>query len=117
MLFAEQPHEERMENRNAPPAPDEPAPPDGGTTDPPAPPLTRRTLLAGAVSVAGGAALGRWGQPLAQAPAPPAGSPAAATPVAPADASRVPGLPSAALGPRSPFEAPALVPTGVTVGA
>jgi hypothetical protein len=41
----------------------------------------------------------------------------AAAPVAPEDASTIPGLPSGALGIRSPFETPALTPTGVTTGA
>jgi len=41
----------------------------------------------------------------------------AAAPVAPEDASTMPGLPSGALGIRSPFETPALTPIGVTTGA
>jgi len=92
--------------------------PDDGSAVPRPQSLTRRTLLAGAVSVAGGAAFARWVHPMSQAPAPQGATPAAGTPpAAPADPSRVPGLPSAALGARAPFEGPALAPTGVTMGA
>ena len=110
-----------MQNRHAPPTPDEPgeptSPPGDATADRQPPALTRRTLLAGAVTAAGTAALGRWAHPMSPAPVPQGTTAAPTAPVAPADPSRVPGLPSAALGTRSPFEAPALAPTGVTMGA
>lgn len=41
---------------------------------------------------------------------------AAAAPSAPLDATKVPGLPSVALGPRSPFENPSLLPVNVVTG-
>ena len=88
----------------------------GGHTPPP---LSRRALLRSA-GVLGGVALGAPVlKALAQTAAassgqPPAGSAAAAAPL---DASRVPGLPSGALGVRSSFENPTLAPTGVTTGS
>ena len=89
---------------------DQPAqpPPDG---------VSRRALLAGAAAAAGGAALAGLRPVLAQG-APSGASPASAVPlVAPPDPTAVPGLPSAELGPRSPFEAPSLAPTAVTTGS
>lgn len=69
--------------------------------------VSRRALLAGAA----GAALARL------APVQEPNASAAPPPAAPADPSRVPGIPSEALGPRSPFERPALAPTGVMTGS
>ena len=110
--------------RAGPTGPDERATPGAAASAPDTadqPVVSRRALLAGATAAAGTAALAAWpaalapGSALAQAgtPAAPAAPPAAA---APADPTRVPGAPSAALGARSPFEAPALAPTGVTTG-
>ena len=94
--------------------------------------ISRRALLGGAAAAAGGAVLGtlapaqqpnaphttpseaaRAAQP--SEPGPSAGPPGA--PQAPPDPTKVPGPASEALGGRSPFEAPALAPTGVTTGA
>lgn len=83
--------------------------------------VSRRAILGAAALALGGVALQRLGGELpAQAPAAPAsGSGATATtpPTVPADATRVPGMPSGPLGARSAFEQPALAPTGVTSGA
>ena len=85
--------------------------------------LSRRAVIAGAVAAAGGAVLAKVsGAQTAQAaqaaqPAQSAAGPSPARPVAPPDPARVPGLPSGPLSERSPFETPALAPTGVTTGA
>ena len=84
------------------------------------PTLSRRSLVAGVAGAVAGAVAGRVGAqatpPAPNAPAAPAPA-APAAPAVPADASVVPGMPSGALGERSPFERPALSPTGVTTGA
>jgi len=70
------------------------------------PVITRRTLLAGAAAAAGGAVLG--GLPaLGQ-------QPGAAAP--PADPTKAPGAPVAAVGQRSPFVHPGRAPVGETAG-
>lgn len=84
---------------------------DGG----PVPVVSRRTVLGGAAAVAAGTVIdaivgARTRDALAQQP----GASAATT--APPDATRVPGMGSGPLGTRSPFEAPALAPTGVVTG-
>lgn len=76
------------------------------------PPITRRALLAGTAATAGAALFGTLpavisGQAPSQAPSPPV----------PPDATRVPGLPTSASSPRSPFEQPARTPTGQLTGA
>ena len=77
------------------------------------PAVSRRAMLGVAATVVGGAMLGAAAERLlgqqAAAPAPAAG--------VPTDATKVPGVPSGPLSARSPFESPALVPTGVTTGA
>lgn len=83
---------------------------------------TRRKLLVGGAALAGGALATRLSAVHAQAPVSAQASPAvaqsvAARPVAPVDPARVPGIPSGPLGLRSPYETPALAPTGVTTGA
>ena len=80
--------------------------------DSPAPGISRRSLLASAGLVAGGAVLANVVPGLAQAP-----QQAPTPPVVPPDPSAVPGAGSEALSPRSPFEHPALTPTGVTTGS
>lgn len=100
------------------------------TDDLPPPTVSRRAMLGAAATVVGGAVLGaaaetvlgqqaagaareaaKVGQPLA------AGAAAPAPAGVPDDATRVPGVPSGPLSGRSPFESPALAPTGVTTGA
>ena len=71
--------------------------------------LTRRGLLQSAGIAAGVALTAPLTHLLAQGPV--------AAPLAPADATRIPGPPSSALGDRSPFETPSLAPLGVTTGA
>lgn len=87
----------------------------------PSVPVTRRKLLAGGAALAGGAIVTRLA-PLSGQSAPPSATAAApavvvARPVAPADAALVPGMPTTALTTRSPFETPAIAPTGVTSGS
>lgn len=65
--------------------------------------MNRRRAIGIAAGVLGGAVLREQQVPV--------------LPVAPADPSSTPGLPSGALGVRSPFETPALTPVGVTTGA
>jgi len=82
-------------------------------------PVTRRQLLTGGAVLAGSAIVTRLtplsGQAAPQgdaaAPIPPS------RPVAPPDAALVPGMPTTALTTRSPFETPAIAPTGVTSGS
>ena len=76
-------------------------------------PLSRRALVRSAGVFAGVAITAPVLRAMAQTPA----TAAPAVPGAPADATRVPGLPSGALGTRSQFEVPTLAPTGVTTGA
>jgi sulfane dehydrogenase subunit SoxC len=85
--------------------------------------LSRRDLLAGAAGFLGGAALA--GLPLAadgQGAAAPAAAGAAPVPppprpVAPLDATKMPGAPTAALGARSEYFAPTRIPNGTPVGS
>ena len=75
-------------------------------------PITRRALLAGTAATAGAALLGTLpaaisGQDTSQAP----------SPAVPLDPTRVPGLPTSASSPRSPFEQPARTPIGQLTGA
>ena len=80
------------------------------------PPLSRRALLRSA-GLLGGAAIGA---PVLRALAQSGVAPAPVIPppiVTPLDATRVPGLPSSALGARSSFENPSLAPAGVTTGS
>jgi len=85
--------------------------------------ITSRRAIGVAAGVIGGVVLGgKAVETLAQqgVPAAPAGATtpgAAPQPVAPPDASVVPGLPSGATSIRSPFETPALTPVGVTTGS
>jgi sulfane dehydrogenase subunit SoxC len=78
-------------------------------------PVSRRALISAAGVAAGGAILSGVlpnllaGQAAAQKVAP--------APVVPDDPAMTPGMPSEALGARSPFENPALTPTGITTGS
>ena len=80
--------------------------------------LSRREALAGVAGALTGAVLSGVdataleGQQARPTPTPPA----APTVAVPADPTRVPGMASEALAARSPFEHPALAPTGVTSG-
>ena len=80
--------------------------------------LSRRELLRSAAVVASGVIAAPVTSLLAQATiaSPTAQLPVQARPVPP-DPTKVPGLPSSALGNRSPFENPALAPVGITTGA
>lgn len=85
----------------------------------PSVPVTRRKLLAGGAALAGGAIVTRLA-PLSGQVAPqtaPAAVVPPVRPVAPVDAALVPGVPTTALTTRSPFETPAIAPTGVTAGS
>lgn len=88
-----------------------------------APVVSRRRAIGVAAGVLGGVMLGgRAVDTLAQqgaAGTPAAGGPASALAAvaAPADATKVPGLPSGPLSTRSPFETPALDAVGVTTGS
>lgn len=78
-------------------------------------PLSRRALVRTAGAVAGAVV----GAPVLRALAQTSRDvPAISlkTAIAPLDATKVPGLPSGALGARSPFENPGLAPVGVTTG-
>ena len=80
--------------------------------------ITRRRAIGVAAGLVGGAVLsGEAIELLAQQGGGAAAAPAPPAPVAPADASVVPGLPSGATSIRSPFETPALTPVGVTTGS
>ena len=93
---------------------------------PPAPPTTpdivsRRTLLAGAAGAVGGALIAKVTDAAAQGaaakPAPAAqATPPTAALVAPDDPTKVPGVPTSAVGFRSPFVTPARTPTGELAG-
>ncbi|MFN8559780.1 MAG: sulfite dehydrogenase [Dehalococcoidia bacterium] len=72
---------------------------------PPRPRLSRRSLLAGAASSAGAAAL------LGMAPGAALASPPAQQPVAPEDPTKVQGRPPNRVGTRSPFERPERLPS------
>lgn len=96
------------------------------STDETKPALSRRDLLAGAAGFIGGAALA--GLPLSadgQTPAPPIATlqtsapppPPQMRPVAPLDATKMQGAPTAQVGSRSEFYAPTRAPFGDTVGS
>lgn len=70
-------------------------------------PISRRSLLAGAVGALGAGALQH---PLARLPS------QSGTPTVPADPTKVPGTPTSVLGERSPFEHPRRVPLGGNQG-
>jgi sulfane dehydrogenase subunit SoxC len=74
--------------------------------------LSRRELIAGAATVVGAAAVAKLPVDLdAQ------GTPRATVPAVPADATKLQGHPTSALGARSPFVRPSRTPTGETVGS
>ncbi len=75
--------------------------------------VSRRAMLGASATAVGAAVLG----PSVSALLAQTATPASPTPSAPPDATAVPGLPSGPLGERSPFEHPALAPTGVTTGS
>lgn len=79
--------------------------------------LSRRDLLSGAAGAIGGALLARVGTLEAQGAASAPAAPVAASPQVPADPTKVPGLPTSAVGVRSPFEAPARTPVGAIAGS
>jgi sulfane dehydrogenase subunit SoxC len=87
--------------------------------------LSRRALVRSGTLIAGAAIsapvirlLAQSGTPATGVAAPTAVAPAASAAVqVPLDATKVPGLPSEALGGRSTFEQPALTPTGITSGS
>src|SRR5512140_164701 len=81
---------------------------------PPTDKMSRRALVSAAGVAVGGAALAGIIPRFVDAQAP-AAKPAG--PLIPLDASLVPGIPSEATAPRSPFENPTLSPTGVTTGS
>ena len=96
----------------------------GEPSSPPAPASPGRRALVQSGALLAGAALGApliraFAQTGTVAPAPsPPLAVAPAPPLAvPLDATRVPGMPSEALGGRSAFERPVLTPTGVTSGS
>ena len=78
------------------------------------PGLTRRDLIAGAVSVVGGAVLGTLPGIVGAQDRQPAAPPW--RPPVPSDPTRVTGTPTTAVGVRSPFETPTRTPTGETTG-
>lgn len=83
--------------------------------------MNRRAALGAAATVIGGigtSVLARevWAKDLGQLPKHAVSAASAAAPSVPADATKMPGMSSGPLGPRSQFENPALVPTGVTTG-
>lgn len=90
---------------------------DGGAV----PNVSRRAAIGAAAAAVGAVALAAvardgvaqraTGAPTSAAP------PAGDAVIVPPDATRVPGMASQSLGARSPFEHPALAPTGVTTGA
>src|SRR5512133_241812 len=77
-------------------------------------PMTRRTLIAGAAAVAGGALIGSITDADAQqkTAAPPPPPPA----VPPVDPTKMPGGPTTAVGTRSPFFTPQRTPVGEITG-
>ena len=77
-------------------------------------PITRRTLIAGAAAVAGGALLGTLTDAEAQQKA--AGAAPPPPPIVPADPTKAPGAPTTAVGSRSPFVNPQRTPTGEITG-
>ena len=81
-------------------------------------PLSRRALIAGAATAAGGALLSReaGAGPVAAVAQGSATADAPAAPVAPADPSAAPGAPTSAVSARSAFETPARTPTGAVTG-
>lgn len=74
--------------------------------------VTRRELLAGAAAIVGGAVLAGLPDPVEGQ----AARAAPARPVAPEDPTKLQGVPTSAVGDRSPFFTPARTPTGETVG-
>jgi sulfane dehydrogenase subunit SoxC len=89
--------------------------------------VSRRSVLGAAIAIMGGVGSASAAKRIfPQQPAPLKQQPAGGTGGAPAttstdhaippDATKVPGLPSESLGPRSQFEKPALTPTGVMTG-
>ena len=87
-------------------------------------PISRRRAIGVAAGVVSSAvvasrvsALTRQAKPTAVAVLTPGAPPPSIMPTAPVDASAIPGLPSGPFSVRSPFEAPALAPLGVTTGA
>ena len=79
-------------------------------------PLSRRALVRSAGVLAGAALGAPVLRALAQTSADAASPVVPVAAAAPLDATKVPGLPSGALSARSPFENPALAPSGVTTG-
>src|SRR5215213_3934357 len=77
-------------------------------------PITRRSLIAGAAAVAGGALLGNLTEAEAQQKTVPPPTPA--VPVAPVDPTKAPGAPTSAVGVRSPFVNPTRAPAGEITG-
>ena len=102
-----------MTERSSSPDATSAATPTGGEATPSA--ISRRMLMRSAGVLAGAAISAPVLRAIAQSPASPTLAPAS-SPVAPLDASTVPGFPSTALSARASFEAPALAPTGVTTG-
>jgi sulfane dehydrogenase subunit SoxC len=85
-------------------------------------PVSRRTMITAAAAAVGGAAIATLGPTIlagqaAQKAAAPVVPPVPPPPQVPADPTVVPGMPSEALGARSPFENPALTPTKMTTGS
>ena len=89
-----------------------------GASEKGSPTLSRREALAGVAGALTGAVLsGADATALAaQLPRQASTTPAASPIAVPSDPTRVPGMASEALGARSPFENPALAPTGVMTG-
>jgi sulfane dehydrogenase subunit SoxC len=81
------------------------------------PTVTRRELLAGAAGALGGAALHALPLSAAQKPSAPAAPVAVPPPEVPPDPTKLQGAPTAQVGSRSPFVAPARTPFGDTVGS
>jgi sulfane dehydrogenase subunit SoxC len=79
--------------------------------------ISRRALVSAAGAAAGGVLLAGVLPDLVRAQAKQTAVAVPGAPVLPEDASTVPGMPSEALAARSPFEHPALAPTGVTTGS
>ncbi len=80
-------------------------------------PVSRRTMLTAAAAAVGGAALASFGPAILAGQAPQKPAAPMPPPQVPADPTVVPGMPSEALGARSPFETPALAPTSVMTGS
>src|SRR2546423_8456548 len=79
--------------------------------------ISRRALVSAAGAAAGGAVLAGVLPELVAAQMKQTAHPSPSAPVVPPDASAVPGIGSEPLAPRSPFENPALAPTGVPTGS